>query len=140
MIELKRLYSPTIPLLILSLLYGCTTQVSQTPDLQVPHVVVIAVDGMSPNGILNANTPILDELMKNGAYTLNGRTVLPTSSSSNWASMVSGAGPVQHGVTSNSWERDSHILPPVVTGMENISPTIFSLTREQRPNIEMGAI
>ena len=106
----------------------------------VEHVIVIGVDAMSPNGIINAETPNLDEMMANGAYTLNARGVLPTSSSTNWASMVSGAGPEQHGVTSNGWERDDQPFPPVLTGKEDIFPTIFGITREQRPDLEIGAI
>ena len=113
---------------------------SKTSDLKVKYVIVIGVDAMSPNGIINAKTPIMDDMMANGAYTLNARGVLPTSSSTNWASMVSGSGPEQHGVTSNGWERDDHSLPPVLTGSEEIFPTIFGVAREQRPDMEMGAI
>src|SRR5690606_3325894 len=87
-----------------------------------------------------ANTPVMDEFMKNGAYTLNARGVLPTSSSTNWASMVSGAGPEKHGVTSNGWERDDFGFPAVTTGLEPIFPTIFGVTRQQRPEMEIGAI
>jgi len=112
----------------------------KTSDFKVKHVIVIGVDAMSPNGIINAKTPIMDDMMANGAYTLNARGVLPTSSSTNWASMVSGSGPEQHGVTSNGWERDDHSLPPVLTGSEEIFPTIFGVAREQRPDMEMGAI
>src|SRR5690606_17433346 len=90
--------------------------------------------------IINADTPVLDEIMLNGAYTLNARGVLPTSSSSNWASMVSGAGPEQHGVTSNGWERDDFNFPPVTTGTEDIFPTIFGVSRTNRPELEIGAI
>lgn len=104
------------------------------------HVIVIGVDAMSPNGIINAKTPVLDSLMKMGAYTLNARGVLPTSSSTNWASMVSGAGPEQHGVTSNEWNRDDMNFPPVTTGTEPIFPTIFGVARTQRPEFEIGAI
>ena len=104
------------------------------------HVIVIGVDGMSPDGIRNAPTPNMDHMMEQGAYTLRARGVLPTSSSPNWASMVMGVGPEQHGVTSNSWERDDHILPPVVAGKEGIAPTIFSIVREQHPQAEIGAI
>ena len=113
---------------------------SKISDLKVKHVIVIGVDAMSPNGIINANTPIMDNMMANGAFTLNARGVLPTSSSTNWASMVSGSGPEQHGVTSNGWERDDHSLPPVLTGSEEIFPTIFGIAREQRPDMEMGAV
>ncbi|MCF7568786.1 alkaline phosphatase family protein [Sabulilitoribacter arenilitoris] len=113
---------------------------SKTKDFKVKHVIIIGVDAMSPDGIINAETPILDNMMANGAYTLNARGVLPTSSSTNWASMISGSGPEQHGITSNGWERDDHTLPPVLTGLEGIFPTIFGETRQQRPDIEMGAI
>jgi len=114
------------------------TNNSEIPDAR--HVIVIGVDAMSPDGIVNARTPVLDEIMKNGAYTLNARGVLPTSSSTNWASMVSGVGPAQHGVTSNEWERDDFNIPPVRTGTEPIFPTIFGVAREQLPDIEMGAV
>lgn len=106
----------------------------------VEHVIVIGVDGMSPDGVRKAKTPVLDEMMKNGAYTLNARGVLPTSSSPNWASMVSGAGPEKHGVTSNDWERDDFPYPAVTTGLEPTYPTIFGVTRQQRRDMEIGAI
>lgn len=106
----------------------------------IKHVIVIGVDGMSPNGIIHANTPNMDFLMKNGSYTLNARGVLPTVSSPNWASMIMGAGPEQHGITSNDWERDEDPFPPIVTGKEEIFPTIFSVIREQKPNAEIGSI
>ncbi len=107
---------------------------------QAEHVIIIGVDGMSPNGILNAETPVMDQLMAEGSYTLNARGVLPTSSSTNWSSMVSGAGPEQHGITSNGWERDDHILPPVITGTEDIFPTIFGVARVEKPELKIGAI
>ena len=128
--------------LVFGLLMSCAACVDKgkASDLKVKHVIVIGVDAMSPNGIINAETPVMDDMMANGAYTLNARGVLPTSSSTNWASMVSGSGPEQHGVTSNGWERDDHSLPPVITGSEEIFPTIFGVAREQRPDLEMGAI
>jgi len=131
------------PVLFALLLVGssCSFQEKKAFSPKIPaHVIVIGVDAMSPNGIINAATPIMDDLMKNGAYTLNARGVLPTSSSTNWASMVSGSGPEQHGVTSNDWERDDHALPAVLTGTEDIFPTIFGVAREQRPDLEIGAI
>jgi hypothetical protein len=126
-------------LLVIVLVLAC--EKNKNPNqFKVEHLIIIGVDAMSPDGIINANTPVLDDLMANGSYTLNARGVLPTSSSTNWASMVSGSGPEQHGVTSNGWERDDHTLPPVIMGTEDIFPTIFSVAREQRPEIEMGAV
>lgn len=113
---------------------------NESKVVKARHVIVIGVDAMSPNGIINATTPTLDDMMKRGAFTLNARGVLPTSSSTNWASMVSGAGPEQHGVTSNDWERDDFNIPAVLKGTEDIFPTIFGVSREQRPELEMGAV
>ena len=106
----------------------------------IEHVIIIGVDGMSPDGIINAQTPNMDKLMKNGAYTMHARNVLPTSSSPNWASMIMGAGPEQHGITSNEWQPDNHVLPPVVETQPGIFPTIFWLINQHDPKAEIGAI
>ena len=45
------------------------------------RVVMFGVDGMSPNGVLSAHTPTMHRMMKEGAYTMHDRSVLPTSSS-----------------------------------------------------------
>ncbi len=130
-----------VTLFLLSLLAtaACTSNEKKTVE-GVEHVIVIGVDGMSPDGVIKANTPVMDRMMENGAYTLTARGVLPTSSSTNWATMVSGAGPEKHGVTSNGWERDDFNFPAVTTGTEEIYPTIFGVTRSQRPDMEIGAI
>ncbi len=97
------------------------------------HVVIIGCDGMSPNGIQKAKTPIMNQLMKEGAYTMHARGVMPTVSSPNWASMIMGAGPEQHGVTSNDWQTNKFEIPPTAIGSGGIFPTIFGVLREQRP-------
>lgn len=126
--------------LLLATTIACTTSPDKDHVEGVKHVIVIGVDGMSPDGVQKANTPVMDNMMKTGAYTLTARGVLPTSSSTNWASMVSGAGPEKHGVTSNGWERNDFNFPAVSTGMEDIFPTIFGVTRKQFPDMEIGAI
>ncbi|GAB4415846.1 MAG: hypothetical protein OHK0039_24790 [Bacteroidia bacterium] len=125
-------------MLVAATLYACTPSEKGVHGLQ--HVIVIGVDGMSPDGIRQAHTPNLDKLMRQGASTLRARTVLPSSSSPNWASMIMGAGPELHGITSNAWERDDHILPPAVQAEEGLFPTIFSVLHAQRPDVEIGAI
>jgi predicted AlkP superfamily pyrophosphatase or phosphodiesterase len=105
--------------------------VAQVPGAE--HVVVIGVDGLSPDGIRKAPTPHLHQLMKTGASTLHARAVMPTVSSPNWASMIMGAGPEQHGVTSNDWERGKFEITPTAVGADGMFPTIFSLLRSQRP-------
>ena len=102
--------------------------------------VVIGVDGMSPDGIRNAHTPMLDSMVKNGAATMHARSVLPSSSSPNWASMIMGADTEQHGITSNGWEKFDHRLPPVVATKEGTFPSIFTLFKDQQPEAQVGAI
>jgi hypothetical protein len=59
---------------------------------------------------------------------------MPTSSSPNWASMIMGAGPEQHGVTSNDWETNKFEIPALEVGPEGMFPTIFGVIRRQRPS------
>jgi predicted AlkP superfamily pyrophosphatase or phosphodiesterase len=109
---------------------------AQVPGVQ--HVVIVGVDGLSPDGIRTAETPVLDRLMKEGASTLHARGVMPTSSSPNWASMIMGAGPEQHGVTSNDWQPDKFDIAPVAVGRGGIFPTVFGILREQRPHARIA--
>lgn len=104
------------------------------------HVIVIGVDGMSPDGVIKAKTPNLDKMMENGSYTLSARGVLPSSSSPNWASMIMGAGPEQHGITSNSWRQDQHVLPTMVSGSGAFFPSIFKIIDDQKPEMETGIV
>ncbi len=117
---------------VLALLAGCHVLLGAA-EAGARKVIVIGVDGASPRGIRNAAMPNLDELRRNGAYTFHARGVLPTVSSPNWASMIMGAGPEQHGITSNDWQPDKFEIPPRVQGPGGIFPTIFSLLRQQRP-------
>jgi predicted AlkP superfamily pyrophosphatase or phosphodiesterase len=112
-------------------------------EAQVPgveHVVIIGVDGLSPDGVRKAKVPNLDRLMKEGAYTLHARGVMPTVSSPNWASMIMGAGPEQHGITSNEWDPKTAGITPTAVGSGGIFPTIFGLLRQQRPSARIGCI
>lgn len=125
-------------LLTLGLFAAC--QAPAPTAYSVKHVLVIGVDGMSPDGIQQANTPVMDRLIREGAYTTKARAVLPTSSSSNWASMIMGAAPERHGITSNAWEADRHQLAPITHTSENLFPTIFSILKAQNPQATTAAI
>ena len=113
---------------------------SVTLPAQKIHVVMFGVDGMSPDGVRRANTPNMHRMMQEGAYTFHDRSILPTSSSPNWAAMISGAGPERTGVTANSWERNDDGIAPVTIGDEGIFPTIFSVVRHGKPDAEVGVI
>lgn len=123
---------------ILLFLWSCALE--KEPSFEIAHVIVIGVDGMSPDGIQKANTPMLNSMVQNGAATMHARAVLPSSSSPNWASMLMGADTEQHGITSNGWEKFDHRLPPVVAKENGTFPTIFTLFKDQKPTAHVGAI
>lgn len=124
----------------MSLMVGLATVAMAQPMPGVQHVVVIGVDGMSPAGVEAAKTPVMNALIANGAHTFQARAVFPTSSSSNWMSMISGAGPEQHGVTSNEWELGDHTVVPTETGIEPIFPTMFSRLKAAQPNAKIVVV
>jgi hypothetical protein len=106
---------------------------AQTPVAE--HVFVIGVDGLSPDGLRKAKVPVVDRMKAEGAWTFHARGVMPTVSSPNWASMVMGAGPEQHGITSNEWEPGKGAITPTSGGH---FPTVFGILRAQRPKAKIG--
>lgn len=117
-----------------------TAQVGKDERGRIKHVVVIGVDGFSASGLKKAATPFMDQMIKSGAVSYSARTVLPSISSPNWASMVLGAGPEQHGVLNNDWRVDEYSLEPVVADSSRRFPSIFTIARTQLPKAEIGAI
>lgn len=61
------------------------------------HVIWIGLDGWGAYSVEKAEMPVTKQFMKDGSYTLKKRSVLPSSSAVNWASMFMGAGPEIHG-------------------------------------------
>ena len=106
----------------------------------VEHVIVIGCDGFGSLAFGQNHTPTLSGMMREGAYTLKARAVLPTSSSPNWASMIMGAGPEQHGITSNDWETNKFAIAPTFLGPGGMFPTIFGVLRQQRPSMKIACI
>lgn len=97
------------------------------------HVIVIGVDGLSVAGVTQSKSPHLHQLISHAAWTLEARGVMPTLSSPNWASMITGAGPEQHGITSNGILHKMVELQPMCQDAEGMFPTMFEVLRKQRP-------
>jgi arylsulfatase A-like enzyme len=62
-------------------------------------VVLIVIDGMRPDALDSADTPILDELRAKGSYSSSAQTVRASSTLPSIASMLTGTTPDQHGLT-----------------------------------------
>jgi len=102
--------------------------------IREPHVIVIGVDGLSVDAFDAAPTPRLHELMARAAWTLEARGVMPTLSSPNWESVIGGAPPEQHGITSNGYFRSLIEFTPACRDIEGKFPTIFGVLRDQKPS------
>ena len=125
--------------LIITLLFSCKDITVDQNNNQVKHVVVIGVDAFSPDGLQKAKTPHINDLIQNGATTMHARGVFPTKSSPNWASMILGAGPEQHGITSNDWELARANILSTVADAKGYFPSIFKILKEQKENdFKMG--
>jgi len=77
-------------------------------------VVLFVVDGLRPDGLREANTPFIDSLIDNGAYTFNARTVMPSVTLPCIASMFLGTDPQHHGIVTNTWRPPSQSIPSII--------------------------
>jgi len=105
---------------------------------KVQHVILIGSDGFGAYALEKARVPNIRKMMQEGSWSLQARTVLPSSSAPNWASMVMGAGPELHGYT--TWGSKKPDLPARVLDEYDMFPTLYALLRKARPNSEIGVI
>ena len=131
----KILFSVCLTLLSLAMV-SCNEK-QQTLQPKAKHVVMIGIDGWAAHGLMDAHDiPNIRSLMANGSFTLHKRSVLPSASAINWASMFMGAPTEMHGYT--NWNSKIPEIPSTVTNDHGIYPTIYSLIREQKPDAETG--
>lgn len=120
-------------LLILLCTFSATAQFKK-----VKHIVVIGCDGLGGYAIPNAEMPNVKQLMASGSWSLKARSVLPSSSAVNWASMLMGSSPTMHGYT--EWGSQEPEIPSIVKHEKyNKFPSIFSVIRDQKPKAVTAA-
>jgi predicted AlkP superfamily pyrophosphatase or phosphodiesterase len=85
------------------------------------HVVVISIDGLRPDAIQQFGAKTLMRLMREGSFSLQARTILPSKTLPSHTSMLTGVDADQHGITWNSDEVDDH-------GHVDV-PTVFGLAK-----------
>jgi hypothetical protein len=134
--KLNRGLGMMIILTLLTTIFFSCAEKEKTPSASM--VILIGIDGMSIPGFQMAETPNMDELVRNGALSFRTRGVMPTVSGPNWASHLLGAGPEQHGVTFNGWAPGNIILTPTTTDESGYFPSVFTVIREQRPGAITG--
>jgi arylsulfatase A-like enzyme len=87
------------------------------------HVVLVSIDGLRPDAIDAFDAVTLQQLMREGSYSLAANTINPSKTLPSHTSMLTGEGPDRHHVLWNnvaSAERDEIELP-----------NVFSVARKQ---------
>lgn len=123
-------------LIMFSCLSGQAKNRKKNPFPDDIHVFLIGFDGWGSYSMSKADMPVLKNMMEQGCWTLKKRSVLPSSSAANWASMFMGASPEIHGYT--QWNSRTPEIPSMFVGDNNIFPTIFQLLRVQKEKVESG--
>lgn len=96
------LWAMCIAVMVLS---GCR----KAPEWKAEHVFVIGLDGWGAYSVEKADMPNVKALMDAGCYTLKKRSVLPSSSAVNWASMFMGQVLNCTGTRSGDQERPNYL-------------------------------
>lgn len=94
---------------------------TEPPPVKIEYVVIISVDGLRPDALDLTDTPALDNLRTNGAYSAHAKAILPSNTMPNHASMLGGMTPDKHGILWNL----PYAEAPHING-----PTLFSVAHE----------
>ncbi|MGI6573325.1 MAG: alkaline phosphatase family protein [Fermentimonas sp.] len=130
----------TVLLFIALPFWTCQKQTSEVLK-EIPHVLVIGIDGLGAHGLeLANNIPNFTYLMENGAYSLKVTTVLPSVSAPTWSTILTGTTPERHSVGGNDWRLETRKIDPVTTNEYNYFPTLFGEIRAKYPNAILGAV
>lgn len=100
------------------------------------RVVMIALDGICVDGFIQANTPNLDALLKEGALSTDTRVVMPSVTLPNWTSHLTGSGPEQHGVFNNSWTLEKSKYPVPAKDNDGYYPSAFTVLKNEVPDVK----
>jgi len=108
---------------------------------KIRHVIVVGIDGCSPDGILHGPAPNIDSLVAHGSWTYEAKAQMPTVSSPNWSSIIDGVPPKVNGVFGNDWEHKNVKDSTFCGGKRgHIFPTIFRVLRESDRHAQICCI
>jgi Type I phosphodiesterase / nucleotide pyrophosphatase/Metalloenzyme superfamily/Kelch motif len=97
-----------------------TLVTTATPTLVRGPVIVISIDGLRPDGLLQADAPNIMALAARGAYSFSAQATFPPATLPSHTSMLTGYTTERHGVT---WNYDDVSLTP-------LTPPIFGVVHQ----------
>jgi len=93
-----------------------------------PKVLILGLDGIRPDRLALASTPVLDSLAAHGAFSDAATTRPPTVSGPGWSSMLIGVWADKHGVLNNDFTTNAYArYPDLLTRIEEIQPGLATL-------------
>jgi len=93
-------------------------------------VLIIGVDGCRPDALQAADTPNVDALLKNGAYSYTAQTDEISSSGPAWTAMLTGVWHQKHNVVNNKYEDPN---------LEDY-PHFFHRIRKENPDLALYSV
>lgn len=113
-----------------ALLTGCATQAPK-------HVLFVGMDGMSGRSFQEGvAAPNIRALAERGSWTWRARSILPSSSAPNWASIFQCSGPELTGFV--KWDTKEPVVPPPVTDANGRYPDFVARFRAANPSAKIG--
>ena len=91
-------------------------------------IVLILIDGMRPDGLLQANAPVMKRLMANGARSMSARTVLPSLTLPCICSLMYGVSPQVHGTLTNTFASTGWKTPGLIDLLHTVGYKTASFT------------
>lgn len=130
----------TISLAVMAAGMVCFAGEAAAKAPKMKHVVMIGSDGFSAEVMVKnpGKFPNLERMMKDGSYTMEARSVLPSSSAINWATLLMGAGSEMHGFT--EWGSKTPEAKPIYVNKYGLFPGIFGEVRQQMPEAVTGVL
>jgi predicted AlkP superfamily pyrophosphatase or phosphodiesterase len=95
----------------------------QRPIPEVEHVVIISVDGLRPDRMLLANTPVMHAMVEQGSYSFWAKTIVMAITLPAHVSMLTGVNPRKHKI---EWNDEIPLKEPVYPKQ----PTLFEMAKK----------
>jgi len=105
-------------------------------------VILFVIDGLRPDGLMQADAPCIKSLISQGMSTLKAVTVMPSVTLPCHVSLFMGVTPERHGVTTNIWTPPARPLPGLIDLLQQAGrkTAMFSNWEELRDLSRPGAL
>ncbi|MBU0470214.1 MAG: alkaline phosphatase family protein [Nanoarchaeota archaeon] len=89
---------------------------------RIEKLLLLGIDGLRPDALIKAQTPNLDSLVKNGAYSYKAQAEYPTWSGHGWSDILTGVTSRKHGVRDNTFVGSNYEeYPDFLTRLESLT-------------------